>query len=197
MKKNNRVFIVTFVVMIIVVLSITILIVLKNNNNYNIEKKIVEYNINNDEKKNTYLNFLKEEIKPIGLDKFIDNDFIYLDDYNTNANGHSVIRDMKVDGYLNLFNSLFDKERINFDDCPVTDNFKEKFKENLLKHFSLIEGEDCVSVCMFDYDEKTLEVTVYSNFENTEPINSNTHHFHYTLDSDGNVDDVVFDYTEE
>ena len=106
MKKNNRVFIVTFVVMIIVVLSITILIVLKNNNNYNIEKKIVEYNINNDEKKNTYLNFLKEEIKPIGLDKFIDNDFIYLDDYNTNANGHSVVRDMKVDGYLNLFNSL-------------------------------------------------------------------------------------------
>lgn len=197
MKKNNRVFTITFVVMVIIILSTIFLIVLKNNNSYNIEKQIVEYNINDDKKKNNYLNFLKEEIKPKGLDKFIDNDFIYLDDYNINANGHSVIRDMKVDGYLNLFNSLFDKERNNFSDCPVTDSFKEKFKENLLKHFGLIEGEDSVSMCMFDYDEQTLEVTVYSDFENTEPTNCNTHHFHYTLDSDGNVDDVIFDYTEE
>ncbi len=187
------------VIATIIVLSlVTVVLIIKTKSNkYSIERPINEYNIKNDNVKKEYLDKIKTYIKSDKLKDFIDYDYINLYGYNNNATGKAALREMEVDGYSHLFNSLFNKERINFDDCPVTDNFKEKFKENLLKHFSLIEGEDCVSVCMFDYDEKTLEVTVYSNFENTEPINCNTHHFHYTLDSDGNVDDVIFDYTDE
>lgn len=197
MKNTNKIIMIVIVTIIIVSLVIVVLVVKNKSNKYSIERPINEYNIKDDNVKKEYLDKIKTYIKSDKLKDFIDYDYINLYGYNNNATGEAALREMKVDGYSHLFNSLFNKERINFDDCPVTDNFKEKFIGNLLKHFSLIEGEDCVSVCMFDYDEKTLEVTVYSNFENTEPTNCNNHHFHYTLDSDGNVDDVVFDYTEE
>ena len=96
-----------------------------------------------------------------------------------------------------LFMSMFDKERTNFDDCPVTNNFKEKFTENLLKYFNLIESDDCESNCLLNREDKEITVEVYGNFKNTEPTYWITHHFHYTLDDEGNVDDVIFDYTEE
>ena len=197
MKNTNKIIMIVIATIIVVSLVIVVLIVKNKSNKYSIERPINEYNIKDDNVKKEYLDKIKTYIKSDKLKDFIDYDYINLYGYNNNATGKAALREMEVDGYSHLFNSLFEKERINFDDCPVTDNFKEKFKENLLKHFNLIESEDCVSVCMFDYDEKTLEVTVYSNFENTEPTNCNTHHFHYTLDSDGNVDDVVFDYTEE
>ena len=197
MKKTNKIIMIVIATIIVLSLVTVVLIIKTKSNKYSIERPINEYNIKNDNVKKEYLDKIKTYIKSDKLKDFIDYDYINLYGYNNNATGEAALREMEVDGYSHLFNSLFNKERINFDDCPVTDNFKEKFKENLLKHFSLIEGEDCVSVCMFDYDEKTLEVTVYSNFENTEPTYQNIHHFHYTLDSDGNVDDVIFDYTEQ
>ena len=104
-----------------------------------------------------------------------------------------IIKQLEFNAYKRLFNSLFDKERIDFNDCPVTNSFKIKFKENLLKYFGLIESEDCESNCMLYQDENKIDLEVYGNFENTEPTYWKTYHFHYTLDSEGNVDDVIFD----
>ena len=93
--------------------------------------------------------------------------------------------------------SMFDKERKGFDDCPVTQKFKDKFKTNLLEHFNLIISDDCESDCLLNIEEQKLEVEVYGEFENTEPTYTKTYHFHYTLDDEGNVDDVIFDNTSE
>ena len=191
--KTIKKYLTISIILTILIIFMLIFVLKQNKIKFDINQSIVKYNIQDEENKNRYLNYLKNEITPKGLEKFIDNDFIYLDDFNDKANGHSVVGVMKVEGYSNLFNSMFDKNRANFDDCPVTSGFKEKFKENLLKYFNLIESNDSIGICMFDYDEKEIELNVYSNFENTEPTSVNTYHFHYTLDSEGNVDDVIID----
>ena len=193
MKKSKSI----CLIIVMFLLVIIVLIVIKNNKKYSFDKSIIEYEIKNEKIKKEYLDYIKGYIKPDKLKKFIDYDYVNLYGYNNSANGKEALREMEVEGYLSLFNSLFDKNRVDFEDCPVTNGFKEKFRENLLKHFNLIESDDSIGICMFDYDENDIELNVYSNFENTEPTSVNTYHFHYTLDSEGNVDDVILDNTSE
>ena len=189
---------VLFVVAGIIVLLIGIM-VFKNQtiNRYDINSSIGNYNLHSYEKKNEYMNFLKEKIHPVEIRKFIDNDFVPMSLLGKEDTGKDMMELMEFIGYKMLFMSMFDKERTNFDDCPVTNNFKEKFTENLLKYFNLIESDDCESNCLLNREDKEITVEVYGNFKNTEPTYWITHHFHYTLDDEGNVDDVIFDYTEE
>ena len=161
---------------------------------YDINLPIKNYNINNES--DSYLNYLKKYIRPSKLSKFIKNEYIYLDDYYEDATGNDVIIELYYEAYENLFIYLFNKGTINFDDCPVTDNFKKKYKIDLLDYFNLKESEDCNSNCLLNSEEKEVVVEVYGTFKNTEPTYWKTHHFHYILDNDGNVDDVIFDYTE-
>ena len=100
---------------------------------------------------------------------------------------------MEFDGYECLFKSMFDKTRTNFDDCPVTENFKNKFNTNLMQYFNLIESEDC----LLNREDENITIEVFGNFKNTEPTYWTTHHFKYTLDDEGNVDDIIFEYTEQ
>ena len=189
---------VLFVVAGIIVLLIGIM-VFKNQtiNRYDINSSIGNYNLHSYEKKNEYMNFLEEKIYPVEIRKFIDNDFVPMSLLGKEDTGKDMMELMEFIGYKMLFMSMFDKERTNFDDCPVTNNFKEKFTENLLKYFNLIESDDCESNCLLNREDKEITVEVYGNFKNTEPTYWITHHFHYTLDDEGNVDDVIFDYTEE
>ena len=193
MKVNKR-------YMIIVVLIITIFIALFYINTvktFDIKMEIKNYQLTNSKVKDNYMNYLKKYIKVNKLMDFIINDYVALSPMSETATGEDVIKAMEFVGYKMLFKSMFDKTRTNFDDCPVTERFKEKFNTNLLEYFNLIASEDCESNCLLNHDKQEITVEVYGNFENIEPTYQNTHHFRYTLDSNGNVDDVIFDYTEE
>ena len=192
MLKNKKVLLILFAILAI---YIVLLFVMKKSI-YDIDKAVVEYDISNDKIKYEYLDYLKKQLNPQKLSNFIDNDYIYLENYNKNANGYSVIRDMNVEGYSNLFISMFDKERVNFDDCPVTEKFRKKFNNNLSSYFGLMNEDDAQINCILDYNESKIELKEYSNFKNFEPTVIYNHYFHYTLDDEGNVDDVIFDYTE-
>ena len=98
MLNNKKVLLVSFVILVIfiIILSVT------KKNTYDIEKAVVEYDISNEKIKYEYLDYLKKQMNPKKLRNFIDNDYIYLENYNENANGYSVIRDMNVEGYSNL-----------------------------------------------------------------------------------------------
>ena len=193
MKVNKR-------YMIIVVLIITIFIALFYINTvktFDIKMEIKNYQLTNSQVKDNYMNYLKKYIKVNKLMDFIINDYVALSPMSETATGEDVIKAMEFVGYKMLFKSMFDKTRTNFDDCPVTEKFKEKFNTNLLEYFDLKASEDCESNCLLNREKQEVIVEVYGNFENTEPTYQNTHYFHYTLDSDGNVDDVIFDYTEQ
>ncbi len=194
--KNNKKLFLTIIVIVMMFLLI-FMIYKKSNNRFDINNSLGNYNLNDDKVKEEYLNYIKETIYPIKLRQFINNLYINHEQYKNTATGDVIKNQMEFIGYKMLFMSMFDKTRINFDDCPVTEKFKEKFNTNLLEYFNLIASEDCESNCLLNRDKQEVAVEVYGNFENTEPTYQNTHHFHYTLDSDGNVDDVIFDYTEE
>lgn len=184
------------IIMVILILLIGFIVTVKESNKYNINKPIRSYDLLNVKVKNDYLEFLKQNIYPEKIRKFIDNDFVptsLLNDFDT---GNEMIDLMKFNGYKYLFKSLFDKNRIDFDDCPVTETFKKGFNTNLFNYFNLEVSDDSTVNCMLNYEDNSVAVEVYGNFKNTEPTYWTTHHFKYTLDKDGNVDDVTFDYTE-
>ena len=193
MLKNKKVLLILFAILAI---YIVLLFVMKKSI-YDIDKAVVEYDISNDKIKYEYLDYLKKQLNPQKLSNFIDNDYIYLDNYNKNANGYSVIREMTVEGYSNLFISMFDKERVNFDDCPVTEKFRKKFNNNLSSYFGLMNEDDAQINCILDYNESKIELKEYSNFKNFEPTSVYNYFFHYTIDSEGNVDDIILDNTDK
>lgn len=184
--------------LILVTILISIIIIfLISKRKYDINAQISSYNLQSYEQENEYMNFIKNQIEPVELQKFIDNDFVPTSLLDGTDTGKNMKEMMEFIGYKMLFMSMFNKSRTNFDDCPVTEKFKEKFNTNLLEYFNLIASEDCESNYLLNREKQEITVEVYGNFENTEPTYQNTHHFHYTLDSDGNVDDVVFGYTGE
>ena len=197
MKNKKKIVVIVIVVIIFAMALINFFVIRMNYNRYDINKSIFNFNINNKIEKNKYVDYLKQYVYPQKLRLFINNDYINFDQYKNEVDGNFVLKQIEFNGYKRLFYSLFDKERVDFEDCPVTENFKEKFNTNLLNYFNLVESEDCESNCLLNREDKEITVEVYGNFKNTEPTYWTTHHFHYTLDDEGNVDDVVFDYTEK
>ena len=177
----------------ILFVSIFITFILLKKKNYKIENSIISYNIKNEKEKNDYLNYIKKQIKPQKLQQFVDIDFIYLEDYNLNATGNTVLYDMIVDGYQNMFLSMFSKHRVDFNDCPVTENFKANHKENLLYNFDFFGKIDERIDCVLYYDENKIVFNHYFEFKNNEPTKCNTYYFHYLLDDEGNVYDIIFE----
>ena len=192
---KNKKYVILLVITIILMLALLSIIIKQKFYRYDVNMKIIKYDLR--QEKDDYLNYLKQLINPIKLRNFIDNDAVAFSIYNDAATGEDVIDQMMLDGYIYLFNSLFSNNQINFDDCPVTKKFKEKFNDNLLNYFNLNESEDCGSMCSLNRKDKEIIVEVYGNFKNTEPTYWTTHHFHYTLDDEGNVDDIVFDHTDK
>lgn len=194
MNNKKIVFITIFVVFLVIVIIGVLMI--KNNSVYDINKPIINYDLNNN-RRDDYIEYLKKFIQPEKLREYIYNDYITFSQYTDSATGHTIKNQMEFKAYKSLFTSMFDKERKDYDDCPVTDNFKKKFDKNLLYYFNLNESEDCGSMCSLNRKDKEIIVEVYGNFKNTEPTYWTTHHFHYTLDDEGNVDDIVFDHTDK
>ena len=189
--KNKK--IVTIIIICIVIIIGIIYVIKRNSYNENSEIRI--YNLKNERIKNEYLNYLIKKIKPQKLIGFIDNNFIYVDEISSDKTGNDVIEIMKYEGYSRMFSNLFDKNRKSFNDYPVTDRFINKFKNNIFDYYGLNYNNDSIINCICDDENKEIIVTEYSDFKNTESTRQKTYHFHYTLDSEGNVDDVIFDNT--
>lgn len=190
MKKKC---IVTAIIMIIV---IALLIILKFLKKYDLSNSPSVYNLNTEYKKGKYINIISKEIYPEKLRNFLNVKripFSIVDEYNS---GFDSISFFKYEAYTELFNQLFDKNRNDYEDCPVTNNFKSKFGNNLFEYFKLNDYNDSDVDCGISDKEKTLRVTEAGDFNLGEPGYIFYHHFHYVLDDEGNVDDVIFDYTE-
>ena len=193
--KSRKMIIVCFLVLTILLISIIVLNTKKNKFNVNIS--ISNYDFSDYKVEDEYINYLKKDIYPIKLRSFIDNDFVPTNLLSQDDTGKEMTELMRFVGYKTLFISMFDKGRTNFDECPLTGNFKEKYATNLLDSFGLRESEDCRSSCLLNMEEHSFTVEVYGNFENTEPTYWKTHDFHYTLDGEGNVDDVIMDGVQQ
>ena len=127
-----------YILIIILIIIVLIIRYMCKKEVYDINKQIVNYNLMDPIIKDEYMNYLKKYIKVKKLANFIENDDVAISPMKKESTGKVVIKAMEFIGYKMLFMSMFDKERKGFDDCPVTQKFKEKFKTNLLEHFNLI-----------------------------------------------------------
>ena len=177
----------------LVALIISIMVITNRKNRFDVNMPISNYDFSDLKEEERYIKYLKKDIYPVKIRSFIGNDVIPANLLNQNITGKEVIELMRFAGYKVLFTSMFDKERTNFDECPVTENFKKKYTTNLLDSFNLRKSDDCKSECFIDELEHNITLVVYGNFKNNEPRYWKTHYFRYTLDNDGNVDDVIFE----
>ena len=185
----------TICVLLVLILFLLFYLIFKRfYKKFDINQKITYYDLETD--RYSYIEYIKKDVYPQALRSFVYNDYITFSQYSDDATGNDLKDQIEFKAYELLFSSLFDKDRTNYDDCPVTEKFKEKFKTNLFDYYNLSKSEDCQKICSLYRQEKEIKVEVFGNFKNTEPTYWTTHHFKYTLDKDGNVDDVAFDYTE-
>lgn len=190
--KIKKQIIASTVVSILILLGV--LWTINNHKKFDINENIGKYNLSNNDIENQYLNYLKEKIEPEKIRKFIENSYVPTSLLSKENSGNDMIDLMKETGYEILFNYLFNyKEKIDLNDCPVSSSFKDKYKTNLLDYYNLKHSNDCEVNCIINQTENELFVELYDDFKNTEPTYTKTYYFHYTLDSEGNVDDVIFD----
>lgn len=189
-KKSIKIL---FGILLILLLSCAVIII-KTHKAYSLNESIENYNLKDERERNNYINFLKSHITPRMLQSFVNNKYIALSIYDEHENGYVVIEQLKQNALKRLFKSMFNKSRTNFNDCPVTDNFKTKFNTNLIDYFSLYASENYNVNCSLDIENKDFTIEIYGiegYSENLEPNYSNTYNFHYTLDDEGNVDDII------
>lgn len=164
------------------------------NKSYDIDAPMNKYGFTSSNVSGAYLDSIKKNIYPEKIRKYIVNEYVPISILRDEATGNEVIELMKLIGYEEVFKSLFDKNRNNFDDCPVTEKFKSKFNTNLLKYFNIDEIENLEINCTVNIEDKEFKLETYGingYSANLEPNYFRTYNFRYTLDSDGNVDDIV------
>ncbi len=184
--------------MIIVMAIIVYFFIVRNNEvSYDINEPPSKYALSTIDEKTNYTNFIKKYLKPDKLSNFLNVQRIHYEIIKKYDIGSDALNWFRYEAYTELFYQLFDKNRSSFDDCPVTSNFKVKFDKNLFKYFKLNDADDGTVSCGIDIDNMVLNVEEAGDFVAGEPGYIYYHHFHYILDEEGNVDDVIFDYTEE
>ena len=194
MIKNKYKTILLLTCTIVLIITLSLLKVFETKK-YDINKSFSSYQILGTTSEDDYINYLKQFVQPANLRPFIINEFVNLSWYTNEATGNDIMWELYYGGYNNLFVSLFDKSRTNFSDCPVSDNFKNKFNINLIDYFNLYAADDYNVNCNLDMENKNFAIEIYGiegYSENLEPNYRNTYNFHYTLDDEGNVDDITF-----
>lgn len=171
-------------------------IVAKNRINYDINESPSKYSLSSVRERTDYTNFIKKYLKPSKLNNFLNVQKIHYEVVKKYASGIGALNWFKYEAYTELFYQLFDKNRNNFDDCPLSSNFKLKFKNNLFDYFNLNDVADCTVSCGIDMKNNVLNIEEAGDFVVGEPGYIFYHHFHYVLDDEGNIDDVILDYTE-
>lgn len=140
-----------------------------------------------------YIRFLTKYILPNKLANFVDVNWYSSTFYKDYKNGYEVIEyEIKYQAYGNLFIHLFEKDMLNFDDCPVTDTFKSKFKDGVYDYFKLDDNFEYLFDSLLDNNMFRIVASSYELREDLEPKFRYRINYEYKLDNDGNLDDIVF-----
>lgn len=182
-----------FIPKMIIIITTVFCVSCTNLDYYDIDAPINKYGFTSSNVSGAYLDSIKKNIYPEKIRKYIVNEYVPISILRDDATGNEVVELMKLIGYEQMFKSLFDKNRSDFEDCPVTEKFKSRFNANLITFFNIEEKEKADVDCNLNVDKKEFEIEIqgfdgYST--NLEPNYFRTYHFIYTLDADGNIEDI-------
>lgn len=191
--RNNKIYLIVTIILVFIVSGY---IYFDNEMRYDINESPKKYILKIEAQQKEYIDFIRKYIKPEKLSNFLNIDEIHFSFICEYESGEKSLDWFKRECYKEMFYQMFDKNRKNYDDCPVTKEFANKYGANLFEYFNFQNVHDSEISCRISDKNKTIVVTEMGDFNLGEPGYIYYHHFHYILDDEGNVDDVIFDYTE-
>lgn len=159
---------------------------------YNLDDTPEKYGVRTSKKDRTeYFEYLKQYIKPVKLLNFIGEDD--LSELFYNKSGHRMLQKVRFYAYRHMFEKMFESDVTDYNSFAVTDNFKNKFDVCMKDYFD-IYGEE-IYIRSLTEEENKLEVEAWWGIlPDGDPSYGQLYIFKYTLDEEGNVDDMVLDY---
>ena len=158
---------------------------------YDLNEAPIKYRVDTSKGEKEYFEYLKQYIKPTKLLNFISEKDLFWPDLYYKP-GNEMLRKLSSEAYQHLFESMFEINRTNFNDCAVTKKFLEKFNTNLNDYFDIGGEENWGETYTTD---KIIKVTKRWNIlMDGEAEYAMLYRFKYTLDEDGNVDDVILEH---
>ncbi len=147
------------------------------------------YNIETNEKLQDLITRVILFVKPKKLQKFIDvSTFSIRHDWNKYNRIYDYFNTLLDIAYQNLLRQLL-RNKVNYDEAPLTEHFKEKFKDGYLGEYSyLCKVGGWTS---YDFEKKYFVLSEYKGESQDD------YYFNFSLDDEGNLDDIVLEHIEQ
>ena len=157
---------------------------------YNLVEKSRNFGVDTKIDRDKYFEYLINNIENDKIKEYIYQRDFY-DEYS-GMNGSTILKLLTSNAYRNFFEAIFNKNVNDFSNCPVTEKFIKKYKQNLVEYFNIKGEEFWVST---ETDKQIIKVEARSGISlDGEAEYSMLYRFKYTLDEDGNVDDVILEH---
>lgn len=143
------------------------------------------YNITTNAKLHSFLRLIGKNLVPESLSKYInyENEIGFsINGYNWNAkeNLYKVLDILKSRAYENILEQLLDN-KVNYSEAPLTEHFKEKFKNGLLCDY------DSYGLTSYDFNKRYFVLTKYNGEAR------DYYYYNFILDYEGYLDDIILD----
>ena len=168
----------------------TISIEHKPNDKIDLNNSFSYYNITSDDGLHELIKEISLYLRPSKLQKYVDYDLYSLKyfDWNKINNMNEILINMPKGTYANLLRQLL-RNKVNYDEAPLTEHFKEKFKDGYLGEYSyLCKVGGWTS---YDFEKKCFVLSEYKGESQDD------YYFNFSLDDEGNLDDIVLDHIEQ
>ena len=181
----------------------TIITIEQEKEKIDLNKPFSYYHITSDYELHSLIKDISKYLRPKKLQNYVDYDLYSLKyfDWNKINNMNEILINMPKGTYANLLEQLL-YNQVNYDEAPLTEHFKEKFKENegILYDYGIEINNQAFHSVEYDYDKKYFAVETNRGNEYAEVIDrlyiysQDYHYFNFILDEEGYLDDIVFDH---
>ena len=153
-----------------------------------LNKPFSYYKITNDNELHELIRKISLYLTPSKLQKYVDYDLYSLKyfDWNDINNMYGILNNMPKGTYANLLEQLLDN-KVNYDEAPLTEHFKEKFKDGLLIEYANLDINNSFSWIKYDFENRYF--TLQANIGEAVDY----YYFNFILDQDGYLDDIVLE----
>lgn len=181
----------------------TIIAIEQEKEKIDLNKPFSYYHITSDYELHSLIKDISKYLRPKKLQNYVDYEmYSSRDNWNVDETlNEFLINWLPRQTYRNLLRRLL-YNQVNYDEAPLTEHFKEKFKENecILYDYGIEINNQAFHWVEYDYDKKYFAVETNKGSEINEIIDrlyiysQDYHYFNFILDEEGYLDDIVFDH---
>ena len=155
-----------------------------------LNKSFSYYHITSDYELHNLIKDISKYLKPKKLQNYVDYEmYSSRDNWNVDETlNEFLVNWLPRQTYDYLLRQLL-RNKVNYDEAPLTEHFKEKFKDGYLGEYSyLCKVGGWTS---YDFEKKYFVLSEYKGESQDD------YYFNFSLDDEGNLDDIVLDHIEQ